>query len=153
MTVSQGVGAESKAVSASARLVGKGDPLLSASSKVKPIANHYDVVIHGDPDSFHVLHNESWVKIDHRALATYIEKSDYAGGPIRLISCKAGFSETGIAQDLANKLGTEVIAPTDTAWIHSSGKITIGRTALRDTGQWNRFAPTPIPSDALKLSY
>ena len=58
------------------------------------------------------------VEVDHRTLATFIEKNGWNGEQIRLISCSSGGSPTGVAKDLANKLGVKVKAPDNTIWIH-----------------------------------
>jgi len=133
--------APDEVISASSKLTGRGDPLAAAANRIKPLENFYDVVIHGSPESFHVLHNGKWVKIDQRSLASFMKKTGYEGGPVRLISCSAGKSSTGVAKNLANKLGEVVKAPTDTLWIHPSGKMTIGPKATKNTGNWKNFIP------------
>jgi RHS repeat-associated protein len=122
-------------------LIGKGDRLAQAAKWIKPQQGVIDVVVHGSPDAFHVLHNGKWIQVNHRTLATLIKKSGQSGSCIRLISCSAGATPTGVAQNLANKLGMKVIAPTDTVWIHSTGKLTIGKTPTANTGQWVVFNP------------
>jgi hypothetical protein len=122
-------------------LIGKGDPLAQAAKWIKPQQGVIDVVVHGSPDAFHVLHNGKWVQVNHRTLATLIEKSGQSGSSIRLIFCSSGASPTGVAQNLANKLGMKVTAPTDKVWIHPNGNLTIGKTATANTGQWVTFTP------------
>ncbi|MCV3065167.1 hypothetical protein OHF08_25175, partial [Escherichia coli] len=56
-------------------LVGKGDPLLKALPWIKKQDGVFDVLIHGSPDAFHVLHNGKYVQINHRTLANLIKKS------------------------------------------------------------------------------
>ena len=122
-------------------LIGKGDHLAQAAKWIKPQQGVIDVVVHGSPDAFHVLHNGKWVQVNHRTLATLIKKSGQSGSSIRLISCSSGACPTGVAQNLANKLGMKVTAPTDSVWIHSNGNLTIGKTATANTGQWVVFTP------------
>lgn len=129
------------AVPAGANLIGAGDRLAEAATWVKPQQGVFDVIVHGSEDMFHVLHNGKWVEIDQRTLSTFIQKNGYAGEPIRLISCSTGACSTGVAQNLANKLGAQVIAPSDTVWIHSNGNLTIGNSATNNTGVWNSFTP------------
>ena len=51
---------------------------------------------------------------DHRKLAALIEASEeFTEQNIRLLSCETGDISNGIAQNLANKLGVPVSAPTD----------------------------------------
>ena len=63
----------------------------------------------------------------------------YEKGPIRLISCSTGTKE--FAQNFANKMGVKVIAPSDTIWAHSDGKLTIGPKAYINNGKWVEFNP------------
>ena len=61
-------------------LIGKGDRLAQAAQWIKPQNGVYDVLIHGTPDAFHVLHNGNWVELNQRSLATLIKKDGWAGG-------------------------------------------------------------------------
>jgi RHS repeat-associated protein len=129
------------AIPAGANLIGTGDSLTDAVQWITPQNGAFDVVVHGTENSFDVLHNGTWVVIDQRSLATYIQNNGWNGEPIRLISCSTGASSTGIAQDLANKLGVNVTAPDNTIWIHPSGALTIGPSATINNGSWNTFIP------------
>jgi len=79
-----------------------------------------------------------------RLARMYNGDSGYTKNPIRLISCETGKNVNGFAQNLANKLGREVIAPSDTVWIHPSGKMTIGPNARSNTGKWISFYPRKV---------
>jgi RHS repeat-associated protein len=133
--------AAEEAVPAGTRLVGRGDPLKRAADWVKPQQGAHDVLVHGTPESFQVLHNGKVVTIDQRSLATFMKKSGYSGGDVRLLSCSTGACDAGAAQNLANKLGAKVTAPTDTLWIHRDGTLTIGPNPSVNTGTWRTFAP------------
>lgn len=124
-----------------ANLIDKNDSLAKAASWVKPKEGYFDVIIHGSSDSFSVFRDGKWINLDQRSLATFIKKNNYNGQPIRLISCNTGALPTSIAQDLSNKLGSRVIAPSDTIWIHPNGNMTIGNNPLSNTGKWNTFNP------------
>ncbi len=128
-------------MAAGTELIGKGDKLAQAVKWIKPQSGVYDVVVHGTPDAFHVLHNGKWVQVNHRSLATLIRKNGWKGEPIRLISCSSGACPTGVGQNLANKLGAKVTAPSDTLWIHPDGALTIGSRPTQNTGVWNIFLP------------
>jgi RHS repeat-associated protein len=130
-------------IPAASLLAGAGDELVEAAKWVTPRPGYYDIIVHGTEDAFHVLHNGQWVEVSHRSLATFMQKNGYNGGPVRLISCSSGGSPTGVAKNLANKLGAEVIAPSDTVWIHPSGQLTIGATEKANTGAWQTFTPGP----------
>lgn len=55
--------------------------------------------------------------MSHRVLARLIESDPaYAGEPIRLLSCNTGAEGATAAQNLANKLGREVLAPDNLVW-------------------------------------
>ncbi|NJM91186.1 MAG: PLP-dependent transferase [Myxococcales bacterium] len=87
-----------------------------------------------------VLRQGDEISIDQRAFAAYLRKHGLEGQKIRLISCETGKHPKGIAQHLANKLGVEVLAPSDVAWIHSDGRVTIGHRN-RNLGQWVPYQP------------
>ncbi|HZP53624.1 DUF6531 domain-containing protein [Actinocrinis sp.] len=117
------------------------------AANAKPMPGFHDVIIHGSPTDFGPQPT-SWkngTNFDHRTLANLLEHDpSYAGGPIRLLSCSTGKLPDGAAQNLANKLGVTVVAPTDTLWAYPSGRLTVGSTALRSSGStdlWNVFEP------------
>jgi len=118
--------------------VGLADDLLKFSKNIKPLPNYTDVYIHATKNSFLVLQNGKFINLSHRAIANYI-KSQRITGNIRLISCNAG--QANLAQNLANKLGVEVMAANDTVWLYSNGAITIGKQAGVNIGIWNIFTP------------
>ncbi|NLL05726.1 MAG: hypothetical protein GX270_08060, partial [Clostridiaceae bacterium] len=125
-------------------LLGKGDKLIPYASKIKPISGYTDVVVHGSENSFWVLQNGVEVAVDQRALATFLKNNGYSGGPIRLVSCNAGALTDGIAQDLANKLGAEVIAPSQYVYIWNDGSLTLSSSISSQyefAGNWMKFLP------------
>jgi hypothetical protein len=117
----------------------------AALNKIKPASNYYDVIVHGDSTSFWVNRNGTWIPVDHRSLATFMRSSGYKGGPVRLISCQAGnpFSVFPVAQNLSNKLGVEVIAPSATLWVHPDGRLSLGKLATDTYGTWESLMPGP----------
>ena len=133
------------AVPGTSKLIGKGEGEVFGkyASKASPIDGYTDVIIHGaPPNKVGVLHNGEWIYLDQRSLANFLRQdAGYTGGPIRLLSCGTGSSPTGFAQNLANKIGVEVMAPSDTIWAFPSGKLTIGPDSFTNTGQWNTFLP------------
>ena len=139
--------AASRAAPLGARLLGeiKGINALLVRNlpKVKPLAGYFDVVIHGTGDGFQILKNGKWVSVSHRSLAGFLKSCGYKGGPIRLLSCNAAAGKA--AQNLANKLGTEVLAPDNILWVHGNGALTIGKTAVRNTGKWLKLVPGTRP--------
>ncbi|BDI29295.1 hypothetical protein CCAX7_13460 [Capsulimonas corticalis] len=132
--------AENRTVAAAVSFTGDDLLLARYGSRVPPLKGYFDVVVHGTPNSFELLSNTKWIPIDQRALATIISKSGYKGGPVRLISCSTGALTNGIAKNLANKLGAEVIAPDMTVYVHGTGKLTIGSVS-KYVGKWVHFYP------------
>jgi hypothetical protein len=124
-------------------LVGDDSGAAQAAKWIKPQPNETFVAVHGMPGSreFAVLQNGEWISINQRSLATFLKKSGYTGGEIKLVACWSGACPTGIAQDLANKLGTTVKAPTDQVWVWPNGQLTIGPSPTSNTGKWETFKP------------
>lgn len=129
------------AVPMSIEMVGEDANFAAAANRIKPMQGYTDVVVHGDANSFCVLNKGKWVQVDQRSMATYLKSNGYSGGPVRLVSCETGTLPNGIAQNLSNKLGAEVIAPSDTVWIQPNGSLTIGKTGSVNNGTWNTFTP------------
>jgi RHS repeat-associated protein len=121
-----------------------GEQFALNASNTTPLQGYHDVIVHGSPDDFGASAT-SWsdgTNFSHRVLARLIEQDPtYQGGPIRLLSCSTGASACGAAKNLANKLGVEVMAPTDTLWAFPSGRLVIGPTYTRNTGSWVVFSP------------
>ncbi len=96
------------------------------ANRVKPVEGFTDVFIHGTRDgkAFSVLHNGKEVVLNQRQIATWLQTQGVTGD-IRLISCYSGSCPTGsVAQNLANKLGVKVRAPTDFIELHPNGMLT-----------------------------
>ena len=66
----------------------------------------------------------------------------YTGGPVRLISCETGAPGAAAAQNLANKLGVDVMAPNDVVWAYPNGDLTVGPTQYDRSGGWDTFSPS-----------
>ena len=123
--------------------LGADDATIKAAKWLKPENGYYDVVVHGAPNTVAVRVGNEWQLVDHRALATYISKqADYARDSIRLASCQTGACDAGFAQNLSNKIGVPVIAPTDTLFVFPNGKTVIGPNQFTNSGKWRTFYPT-----------
>jgi hypothetical protein len=121
---------------------GDDNSLAAASKWIKPKEGYTDIVIHGTPDHVELKSGSSWIKINHRVLVQmYKRDKSFSDNPIRLIACETGKNIDGFAQNLANKLGCEVMAPSDVVWIHPSGKITIGPNPRVNSGKWMKYKP------------
>lgn len=133
-----------KPVGLSSTFVGKGDgeALSKASKWVREEPGYTDVIVHGTSDSAQFFHNGKWVTLDQRRLANMLKKDPgYSKGAIRLLSCNTGAHSKGFAQNLANKMGVAVKAPTDKLWVHSSGKLVVGPSPTKNTGTWKTYYP------------
>jgi hypothetical protein len=96
------------------------------AKNVKAVEGYTDVFIHGTRDgkAFSVLHNGTHVTLDQRQLATWLGKQG-VNGDVRLISCYSGMLDSGsVAQNLANKMGVKVMAPTNYITVHPNGMLT-----------------------------
>ena len=121
---------------------GQGEDFGRYALKASPEPGYTDVIIHGNPDTdmVSVFHNGAWQDIDQRRLSTYVKHDmGYKSGPIRLVSCSTGAKQ--FAQNFANKMGVDVLAPSDTVWAHPRGALTIGPTSRANTGKWILFKP------------
>jgi hypothetical protein len=118
-----------------AQLTADADALAAAAPNVRPLPGYFTVVTHGDATSGLLLRNGQWLRYSHRALARYILGSGWQGERIFLVACEAGACSTGLAQNLANKLGVEVLAPEGNALLFGNG--TVGSSI----GQWLTFTP------------
>lgn len=122
---------------------GEGEQFGVYASKATPVEGYTDVIVHGaPPNEVGVMHNGKWAYLNQRSLSNYLKQdAGYAGGSIRLLSCATGSTTNGFAQNLANKMGVQVMAPSDTIWAFPNGKLTIGPKSFSNTGQWNIFNP------------
>ena len=142
-----GVGSDkmliNKSVSASPLYISEHDDLYRNATKVEPIDGYEDIVIHADKNKFY-----SYNMLGHEfeftptEMASIIKQSrDYNGGDIRLIACEAASKDATAAQELANVLNVNVLAPSDIVWIDDVGKMTIGKIPNINTGEWILLKP------------
>ncbi len=121
-------------------LAGDDAALRAAALRVRPKPGYVDVVVHASANTFEVVREHVTLEIDHRALATYLQKQGLTGKQVRLIACESGQNPHAVAQDLANKLKVDVLAPTRTAWIDGHGAVGVGEANKAD-GSWRPFTP------------
>ena len=138
-----------KIITLDSALVGKtkkGRDLADVMPKVKKEPGYTDVAVHGAPDHISVYRKingeEVEIPLTHRNLAKFL-KSDkgYIKGKVRLLSCNTGNSAGTFAQDLANKMGVKVMAPSDTLHIWPDGRMVIGPNPYVNSGKWLIFSP------------
>ena len=107
----------------------------------------FDVIGHGSPNKIQIQTANGSVLVDSRVASRLIEQSPgYNGQNIRLLSCSTGACDTGFAQNLANKLGVEVHAPTDLLWAYRDGRMLVAPRGvngpdLSNLGSFRVFVP------------
>lgn len=105
-----------------------GDILNKNIKKVTPLEECFDVAMHGSPTA--VGFGSDVTNMSARTLAAVIRHSKgYKGQKIRLLSCSTGRvigDEYCFAEELANALGVEVIAPNDILYISANGELQVG---------------------------
>ena len=115
---------------------------VSTAANLKPLNGYYDVVIHGNPTGVAAFENGAWRPYSVDELAELVlAQPDYTGGSIRLASCRVGQLDNGFAQLFSNRIGQEVLAPTDKLFVWPNGRVVIGPHGFRNTGQWRSFKP------------
>ena len=113
------------------------------AKKIKPVDGFEDVVVHGDENGFYMYDKEGNEYCYSPAEFSEILKqsANYHGGAIRLISCNTGAKGAVSAQQLADILGVEVLAPSKTVFVDMLGNMTIGDTPLTNDGKWITLEP------------
>lgn len=128
---------------ASLRFVVRSDQFGINASKISPISGYEDVVIHGDKTGFEFRNTDGHASpVNVHELAGMLRESpDYHGGPIRLVACESGAEGATAAQNLADDLGVDVLAPSDVVWIAEDGSMRIGPSWDSNSGHWVLFKP------------
>lgn len=107
------------------------------------VDGYLDVVAHGNSSSVRLTDVNGSHDIGHRELARLIKnRKDYKRIGVRLLSCETGMGADSIAQDLANKLGVPVKAPTKIFWANPDGTHFVSEKKMQ---------PGPLEPDRRKL--
>jgi RHS repeat-associated protein len=137
------------------RLQGRGKVNFTTDLNAKNVARipgksgYYDVTVHGSPQGFGRSH-DGGVTITPAQLAKMIKKQgDYLPNTkVRLLACRSGEVGGTAAQELANRLGVKVMAPTTDIRFgrdrfELSNKIDKGKFAFPEYqyGEWRTFKP------------
>ena len=108
----------------------------------------FDVIAHGTPDGIEIIRKGTKITVNSRTAARLIEQlPGYHGQDIRLLSCSTGARADGFAQNLANKLGVKVTAPTDTLWANKYGRYFVaaknaqGHADMAKRGTFKTYIP------------
>ena len=121
-------GGGSDAVPGPVSFMGGDDQFLKNASKRLDIDPNgkFDVIAHGSTHRIEIMTANGPVVVDHRVASKLIESAPgYNGQPIRLLSCETGACDTGFAQNMANKMGKAIEAPTDLVWAYGNGKMVV----------------------------
>ena len=115
---------------------------------------YIDIIAHGLPNGMQIEINGKLKIVDHRYIGSILKHSDnYTGQKIRLLSCNTGSLDNGFAQNLANYINVEVIAPTKYIWAYPSGKHIVAGgkqingnlvISLEEIGEMKKFFPDKI---------
>jgi uncharacterized Zn-binding protein involved in type VI secretion len=101
----------------------------------------YDVIAHGSTKKIQVQTANGPVLVDHRVAARLIKQAPgyQKGQPIRMLSCDTGKGAGSFAQNLANKMGVPVEAPTELVWAYPNGQkfVAAGKYVPGPNGQMN----------------
>ena len=136
--------------------------MISAAKRVDVDPNGlFDVIAHGTPTRIEINTPFGAKLIDAEIAVSCIKYAPgYDGQDIRLLSCSTGASDTGFAQNLANKMENIVHAPNDVLWATDNENLffssgvdyfdpAIGRTVSRPawppTGKFVTFYPKGTP--------
>ncbi|GLY29020.1 hypothetical protein Kisp02_23850 [Kineosporia sp. NBRC 101731] len=111
----------------------KAEDFSELAARAMPEHGYHDVIIQG---------MSTGLGFSHRALARLIlNDANYGGGPVRLVSGSVGGVGAATAQNLADKLGVEVLAPSGTVFAFRSGRLVVGPSPLTMSGRWIPFRP------------
>ena len=90
----------------------------------------FDVIAHGSTQKIEITTPNGTVMADQRVVSRLIENNPgYSGQAIRLLSCDTGACDAGFAQNLANKMGVPVKAPTNLVWAYPNGMMVVAPRA------------------------
>lgn len=138
---------ENSGIISASRYFNSSDILYEYSKKVKPIDGYEDIAIHGDWSGFSINDSngneiESYTPKEFAEILK--EDPNYHGGNVRLLSCETGAKGAVAAQQLADALNVDVLAPTDVLFIDFNGKMTIGPDEYTNSGDWKLFKPRRV---------
>jgi hypothetical protein len=113
------------------------------ASRVAGLPGYTDVVVHGNATEFGT-HDGPGVSPEQLGDLVSSISAD-SGEAIRLLACKSGELDNGAAQRVADRLGTPVMAATDTVHVRSradgSVRLLVGPNPFTPSGKWRIFEP------------
>lgn len=114
------------------RYMSKRDSFYNNLEKVPSLDGYADVACHADPFSFSFsdpVTGETVQDLTAKQFANRLRADGYTfTKPIRLFSCESGRISDGLAQQFADEVGVEVLAPTKKVYTNSQGFVVLADT-------------------------
>lgn len=130
---------------------GSDDEFRAAALDVPPFAGEFVLDLHGTSDSVAVRDDGgNWHEAGAADFAEIVRSSTQwqEGTPIRLFACDTGAEAEGFAQQLADKLGVQVTAPTKPVWSSPDRSVTVSDGEWRNIAGTRRWMPRRPPNGA-----
>ena len=152
---------ESEALESLSRIyVNSDDQLYDNLQFVDPIEGYEDYAAHSAEEGSKIHYtttNGMETTYSGKEFAQMVKDDpSYSGGKVRLLVCGAGASDNRFAQEFANELGVDVLAPTETLWVGEKGELFVSNhrilaemwynegnidDSIKPTGEWKVFEP------------
>lgn len=112
------------------------DSVRYMSERLAPLPGVRTYDLHGSSHSVDVWDGSRVVAVEAKEFAEIIRADpDWNGEPIRLFACDTGKGPECFAQQLADELGVDVIAPTELAWSNVRGESWAATGHYNDNGE------------------
>ncbi len=118
--------------SLSLRFMSNRDTLYQNIQNVPPLEGYEDIACHADPYGFGFVDpdtGETVQEVSAKFLVDRIKESGkYQGGDVRLLACSSGKLDDGLAQQFANEIGRNVLAPIKDIYTNSQGYMVVANS-------------------------
>lgn len=127
----------------------EGDDLLKDFAKnLPPVPGVFDIFIHGNPGSVGIFDGAKWWALSPETIASLAKAKGFRPGMVvRLISCNTGVGPKAFGKQLAEAMGTRVLAPNRAILGHPEGSFLLDvENLFQAQGEWLEFVPSRIRS-------
>lgn len=127
----------------------EGDDLLKDFAKnLPPVPGVFDIFVHGNPGSVGIFDGVKWWALSPETLASLAKAKGFRPGMVvRLIACNTGVGPKAFGKQLAEAMGTRVLAPNRAILGHPEGSFLLDVESLfQAQGEWLEFVPSRIRS-------
>jgi YD repeat-containing protein len=127
----------------------EGDDLLKEFAKnLPPVPGVFDIFVHGNPGSVGIFDGVKWWALSPETIASVARAKGFRPGMVvRLISCNTGVGPKAFGKQLAEAMGTRVLAPNRAILGHPEGSFLLDVESLfQAQGEWLEFVPSRIRS-------